>query len=651
MSFASVSMAALAAASLLAFAPLLIENWGSVFTSNDDVASWDRWAQDWFLNRFPLITDLYPQLLPANWSITYALLGTQEVKMFAKAMMPFFPLAILFLFVSLARNRKHTVYLAGCFIAAVLLFQYVGRDFLITGYADIAFAFFCFLTFYVLYDSEPGDLANARLLALFFASGAAITKQGGLIALGATTAYLVATRKNNGQSKSTLALRWSAGLAVAFVALWYIPKFNDAFHGRTRIGYLVRDIHAGRNYLERIWFGCKLFMQAGGRPGVVLFWMGAALTLSALLFPKTRKLTIGIVLPTFLLWGTLFSYEIRTVVLLFPFLALTWCLTMRCLGNALFSGKRMPPRVELRQFQLSAALLVGTGLMLYYSGEVLPRLRINFTWPMILAGVCTFLVPLVRTWSPNIRLSVPAGSVILALFIELIFWPKYSDAQLLKEQMMKARQIGNPAVNARLYQLRDQGQLKSPILSNYWFLLSLPELKSLNHILGCVGCTLPGLFREIVSDREAGFALLDTASFPSGTAPALSHCWGIETIFIEGPIAFFRIDRSKLRDACTVDPETIRPIIEKLYPGETLAGRVFNVQSNSVAAIGIACRNASPTSVVLWAGTSLVSAYGGPKFMSAEVPRSLYDKPGRYPIEIVDQAIGLRSPPVYFDVK
>jgi hypothetical protein len=31
--------------------------------------SWDRWAEDWFLNRFPVSAAYYPQLLPTNWSL------------------------------------------------------------------------------------------------------------------------------------------------------------------------------------------------------------------------------------------------------------------------------------------------------------------------------------------------------------------------------------------------------------------------------------------------------------------------------------------------------------------------------------------------------------------------------------------------------
>ena len=182
-SFVQISLAALALVTVLAFIPVLIANWGTVFTANDDVASWDRWAREWFLNRAPARSGLYPQLLPANWSITYALMQNDEVKMFAKAIMPFFAVAISLLFVSLAWNRRDRVYLAGSAIAGFLCLQYLGRDFLMTGYADVPLAFFCFLTFYTLYQEAANPSRQARLLS-DLATGAALTKQGGLLAPG-----------------------------------------------------------------------------------------------------------------------------------------------------------------------------------------------------------------------------------------------------------------------------------------------------------------------------------------------------------------------------------------------------------------------------------------------------------------------------------
>jgi hypothetical protein len=653
-SFTFVGLAALAVVTLLAFIPILRENWGTVFITNDDVASWDRWAQDWALNRFPVGTNLYPQLLTANWAVTYALMGTADVKMFAKAIMPFFAVATLILFISLAWSRKDRVYLAGCAIVGFLFLQYLGRDFLMTGYMDVALAFFCFLAFYPLHKEASEPSGEARILALFFATGAALTKQGGLLALATVALHFAATkRKSPREPGPRPALRWSSGLAIAFVMLWYIPKFYFAARGDSNLRFLLHDIHAGRNYLERVWFGCRLLIEAGGRPGVFLFAAGAALILGGLLFSETRRLSIGIVLPALLLWGAFFSYEVRTLALLFPFVAVVCCLTLKCIGDRTFGKRKVPVQWSgPMAWWTTAVLLLLSGLLLYYFGEPVPRIRINYTWPLILAGSCAAVAPFVQV-IPRLRMdiSLPALAAGLALVIGLAAWPRYRVDHLLEEQLSAQRRIGNAAVDARLYHLRDVGQLSAPVLSNYWYLYSLPELKPLARILNCDRCSVSALFQDIASTKDAGFLLLEGALLPSITVHSLEHCPGFETIFVEGTVSLFRVDRSRLRGACPLDSEMFKPVIEKLYPSETRAGVGFNVQSNGSAAIGVGCRNASRASVVVWAGTTLNSAYGGPDAVTAEVPSRLFAKPGHYPIEIFDKDTGLRSAAVDFEVK
>src|SRR5262249_43164037 len=83
----------LAIATVLGFACVIYVNFGSVFILWDDTLSWDRWAGQWASNRFPVSAGYYPQLMPANWSITYQIIRNTDVKMFAKAVMPMFPVA------------------------------------------------------------------------------------------------------------------------------------------------------------------------------------------------------------------------------------------------------------------------------------------------------------------------------------------------------------------------------------------------------------------------------------------------------------------------------------------------------------------------------------------------------------------------------
>ena len=145
--------------------------------------------------------------------------------------------------------------------------------------------------------------------------------------------------------------------------------------------------------------------------------------------------------------------------------------------------------------------------------------------------------------------------------------------------------------------------------------------------------------------------LVDDAALSSGTARLMDHCAGLENVFTDGAIRLIRVDQAHIETTCKVDPEAIRPVIEKLYPAETMVGARFNIQPNGSAAIAIACRNASAQSVIRWAGRELRTGYGGDKALSAEVPGDLFGTRGSFPIEIWDKGTDLRSAPVQFEVK
>ena len=421
--------------------------------------------------------------------------------------------------------------------------------------------------------------------------------------------------------------------------------------GRSNLRVVLNDVHAGRNYAERIWFGCRLIIDAGGRPGVLLFILGAALVLGGLLFSETRKLTLWIILPAFLLWGSFFSYELRTGALLIPFVALVLCLTLRDIGTLVWT--RLKLRTSLRgimAYEAVALLLVGTGVLLYYSAGVGTQLRLNFTWPLMIAALLIAIVPALPA-IPRVRISVPALLIGLALVVGFAVQPGYSGSLLLEQQRSAERVIGKAAVDARLYRLRGAGQLNQPVLCNSWYLNSLPELRSLNQTIYCVDCSVPNLWANMARANDAGFLLIEDEFLPSSTSFAIAHCPGLDLVFAESTVRLFRIDRTRLGQTCVLDTEAIRPVIEKLYPAETTAGIGFNMQPNGSAAIEVGARNASRSTVIVWAGKELSTVYGGATTISAEVPAQLYSRPGHYPIEIINREVNLRSPVAYFDVK
>src|SRR5262249_10392826 len=113
-------------------------------------------------------------LLPTNWSLTYVILGTTDVKMFAKALMPLFPIATSLLFVDLACREKSPRFLFSIPVYGALLYTFLGESLIVSGYMETALPFFGFLAVYALL--YPPD----AFFAAVFAAGAALAKQGGM---------------------------------------------------------------------------------------------------------------------------------------------------------------------------------------------------------------------------------------------------------------------------------------------------------------------------------------------------------------------------------------------------------------------------------------------------------------------------------------
>ena len=85
------------------------------------------------------------------------------------------------------------------------------------------------------------------------------------------------------------------------------------------------------------------------------------------------------------------------------------------------------------------------------------------------------------------------------------------------------------------------------------------------------------------SDENVGFVLWDVEALPSITFRLIEDCEGLSQIFVDGNIRLLEVDRARFGKTCIVDPETIRPVIEKLDPAETLAGSGINLQPNGSA--------------------------------------------------------------------
>lgn len=462
-----------------------LRHFPSVFTANDDVASWDRWAMELSRNALPTITKIYPQLIPASWSIFYVWQGTTVVKAFAKGMMPLFSLGLLLTFVSLKMRRSDSSAITASVICAFLLFFYLGPEFAFTGYVDIPLAFFAFLSFYPLYASvEPR--APDLCLAILFASATALTKQGGLYVLGATLLYWFISARH-----IKLERRWKVvtAISLATVAAWYGYKAIQIYNGQelSHVPYLIGGIHEGRTPWQRLVSACRLWMPGVYGKTVALFF--AACTIAGLLRRATRFITAVLILPLFFVWALLFSYEIRTASMLFPFLALVVAKIM--------------PQGQHREASAGAAS--------FY------RIR----------------------WQPM-------AAVVAGILCFLAVGPLHSD-RLMTSQAALARKIGDAAVNEKLYELDKRDPITGAVLTNYWHFQALPELGTRNRFLQCGHpCSTAEVVDQLNSMEDVSHLLVQEAFLLPETAQQLPSCAALEPVMTEGSVRLYRIQRAGL---------------------------------------------------------------------------------------------------------
>ena len=381
---------------------------GKVFNTWDAVLSWNRWAVEWTRGTVPLDLGTYPQLGPINWAVIYLLMGNTSVQFFARALMPAFFLLTLLLQADLGLERRSWGMLLGVGITYLAVRHFIG-EFVSDGYMDMPAAFLGFLSLYLLLkispSADPARVRRSLWFSALAAAAAALTKQTGLYILAAwpLLGWLLALRGGAGLSRRAVWLPW--GLALALVALFYIPRLLVLAQGldSDNTGYLVGTIHGDKSWLERA-------AVALAEMGRYAYLAGFALAAAAWQKPVYRWLTGVVLLPFLLIWGLLFSYDTRNITLALPLLGL-------------LSG-------------LGLEELVEKGL------AWLPRLRFGWLKAWMLLGLGL------------------AGVIALGLLL-------MPDAKLSAAQERAQREIFNPDLNRQLYAYIEQNGLAGRILTNY----------------------------------------------------------------------------------------------------------------------------------------------------------------------------------------
>ena len=328
------------------FAAAGLAEFGRIFQQWDAVVSWNRWALEWAGNRLPQLTSYYPQLLPSNISLSYVFMRTSDVWIFAKATQFLFCLMLLLAMLDAARRSGKFGFLLGVVITYGLLVALLRYRMLSSGYADTPLAFIAWMSVYALLRADLAEDASQRLkwlaIGALFAAGAALTKQLGLYvaAVYPLLAWvwfyvgwdkLASSERRPTESTGGPALaeaRWSHPTAsgtlrlylliALLVAPWYLYKFCDIRSGRdvNNTSILVRDAHEERGLPARFAHAGGLLADATTLPGGALLLAAVAASLG----DRRIRWTLGlIVVPLGLLWAAAFSYDLRNLAMLVPF--------------------------------------------------------------------------------------------------------------------------------------------------------------------------------------------------------------------------------------------------------------------------------------------------------------------------------------------
>ncbi len=315
--------AALGLVGIFWVAGLILRNLGGVFSTWDAILSWNRWAVTWASGAIPPDSGYYPQLLPANWSLTYTLMGNVSIQIFARALGPFFLLFTLWLMLDLGVHSRSYGVLLGAFLTWLVIRGYLG-EFIADGYADLPAAFLGLLSVLLLLrihaESPPAERRKLLWISALISAAAALTKQSGVYLLLGFP-LLAALLPGWGQGRPgkppwrDILLPFGAALLAA--ASFYLVKSIQIAQGldESNVTWVTQGIFGGAGLAER----ARLAWSNLGIYRLLFLWL---LPSMLVVRSSTRWLILALAAPYTLLWMFFFSYDTRNLALVLPILGL-----------------------------------------------------------------------------------------------------------------------------------------------------------------------------------------------------------------------------------------------------------------------------------------------------------------------------------------
>jgi hypothetical protein len=304
---------------------VFIFNIGRIFREWDAIFSWNIWAIDFYNNKIPSVTYHYPQLIPANWSISYVLCE-YPFQFISKALMPLFLILPVYSFIIIGLTQRSYAFIYSIFF----LFQGFNRLNWTDGCVDVPVAFFSILVLISLimirkHDDET-DKHKQILLSTLFVCGAAVTKQAGLyiVAVYPFLLYILTSESYLRDKKKILFQGlFFLSMIILIVLPYYLYAESSIRNGTSasEINYVTNEIYKGASYSEKFLNACTLFFKRVFTSKLI-FIIAILPFLVSFTNRTFRLLNFVFVIPYFLIWAIFFSYDLRNAAIMIPYFCL-----------------------------------------------------------------------------------------------------------------------------------------------------------------------------------------------------------------------------------------------------------------------------------------------------------------------------------------
>lgn len=316
---------ALAAFTLMTFVWFFVSFSSQAFVYRDAVLNFNRWAISWYHNLLPTNTWDYPQLLSANWSLTYQFIFTDTVQLFAKSLTAMIPLFTLLIVIDLGLRFKKLA-----FFIAIIVVGYILRNGHVTLIeADMLSGFYGLLSFYLLvlakYNADINIVKRLVYFGAVTASGAALSKQSGLFIaiLYPLFVYLLVMRDRQNFKISKKIIIHCITLIWLLLLPWYLYNVIQLVLGKDQTSYsTMLSPLLEKNFSDRISFVLSFFVKK--QFGFIFGYIVVPMMFIVGLFSNCTVRQVGLffVLPYFVIWILFFSYDLRNLNAIYPLIGI-----------------------------------------------------------------------------------------------------------------------------------------------------------------------------------------------------------------------------------------------------------------------------------------------------------------------------------------